>query len=55
MLFTSGKLQAFEQMMRETPRPPLQAHHKSIPKKSTSPSSAKLEKEKPNEDQRPFA
>lgn len=55
MLFTSGKLQTFEKMMRETPRPPIQPHRKSIPVKPTSPSSPKTQKENPNEDQRPFA
>ncbi len=50
MLFTNGKLQAFEQLMRETPRPPLQPQRKSIPIKPTLTSSSEIQKEKPNED-----
>lgn len=54
MLFTDGKHQAFEHMMRQPPRCPLHPHRKPLPK-PTPPPPPKSQKEKPHADHRPLA
>ncbi|WP_158243603.1 hypothetical protein [Trinickia caryophylli] len=51
MLFTDGKLQAFEQMMKQPPRSPSQSNdRKQKPKPAPVPATS-LQKEKTNEEQ----